>query len=810
MYHVTGTGLTAIILYLLSWFLYRNGFYSQKFHRKIWNTLLALAFICTALAGIFLALQINYKWNIPVIKTILSWHVEFGIATALTGIFHFVWHLKYFKEIFGRSNHEVPEIQEVTVHPGNIGANLFIIGFISSALQLLLLKEIMNISGGYELIAGTFLGSWLTGSAAGSVMAGRSRLTDIRKINLVFSLSPLASIALLLLLARLFLKTGETPSFLVSIIYTFLVLFPFCFVSGFAFVKLINTASSGNNWVPGKSFSIETIGGIAAGIAVSVVGSGRINTYQTLLLVVIMGIAYSLLTFFTRSKTTALLVRITASAISAFIVFSSPDVYFRQALLRGTEITESNDTPYGNITKGVYGGEQNIYYDQRLMTYGDDVAEREENIHYALLQSDNPRNVLLISGRLASCLQELGKYPVRKVVYVERDPALAAIEEIHDSISPVNLVVKNEDALGYITRTSEKFDAALVMLPAPSSLLLNRYYTSGFFRDIKNIMQPDGIFCCSPGINTNYFNQESINLYSSIFNSLKSAFGNVIPVAGNKLYFIASDKELSTAFCDLSSRRQINNIYVGPDYLSDELTAVRSSEVTRLMDQKTLPNTGAFPIASFYFQTFSLSKNLNEKIPAIILLVILFILPMATMKRTNMMMAMSALALAGYEIILLLMLQLTVGNMYQVTGLIVAGIMAGLAAGSGLKLRFRMFGKSWLKALVLITLYLLVFLAVDPILQIRSRFMATAFLVLSGFLPALVTGSLFRILTMPGGRSPAASAVYSADLRGSALGFIVFSGLIIPLCGIRISLLLLPVLIFAGFLSGPAGSRSRI
>ena len=810
MYHVIGTGLTATILYLLSWFFYRNGFYSQKFHRKIWNSLLALAFVCTALAGVFLALQINYKWNIPVIKTILSWHVEFGIATALTGIFHFLWHLKYFKEAIGRSSHEVPEIQQATVHPGNIGANLFMIGFISSSLQLLLLKEIMNISGGYELIAGAFLGSWLTGSAAGSVMAGRSRLADTRKINLVFSVSPLASLALLMLLARLFLKTGETPSFLVSIIYTLLVLFPFCFVSGFTFVKLINAASSGNNYVPGKSFSIETIGGIVAGIAISIVGSGRINTYQTLLLIVIMGVAYTLLTFYTGSKRSALMVRITSALISAIIIFSSPDVYFRQALLRGTDITESTDTPYGNITTGVYGGEQNIYYDQRLVAYGNDVAEREEDIHYALLQSDNPRSVLLISGRLTSCLQEIGKYPVQKVVYVERDPALAAIEETDERTGPADLVIKNEDALGFISGTSERFDAALVLLPAPSSLLLNRYYTSEFFRDVRNVLQPDGIFCCSPGINTNYFNQESINLYSSVFNSLKSAFRNVVAVAGNKLYFIASDKDLSTAFCDLCSRKQINNIYVGPDYLSDELTAARSAEVTRLLNQQTRLNTAAFPIGSFYFQTFSLSKNLDEKIPAIILLVILFILPMATIRRNNMMMAMSALALAGYEMILLLMLQLTVGNMYQVTGLIVAGIMGGLAAGSGMRLRLHIFDKSWLKALVLITLYLLVFLAVDPILGIRSRFLATALLVLSGFLPALVTGSLFRALTMPGGRSLTASVVYSADLRGSALGFIVFSGLIIPLCGIRISLLLLPVLIFAGFLSGLAGSRSRI
>ncbi len=91
MYHVIGTGLITIILYLISYFFSHSlKFYSLQFHRKIWNVILATTFILTALAGIFLALQITYKWNIPVIKTILKWHVELGTGMAFTGIFPFL------------------------------------------------------------------------------------------------------------------------------------------------------------------------------------------------------------------------------------------------------------------------------------------------------------------------------------------------------------------------------------------------------------------------------------------------------------------------------------------------------------------------------------------------------------------------------------------------------------------------------------------------------------------------------------------------------------------------------------------------
>ena len=34
----------------------------------------------------------------------------------------------------------------------------------------------MNITGGYELITGSFLGSWLIGSAIGASIAGKSAL----------------------------------------------------------------------------------------------------------------------------------------------------------------------------------------------------------------------------------------------------------------------------------------------------------------------------------------------------------------------------------------------------------------------------------------------------------------------------------------------------------------------------------------------------------------------------------------------------------------------------------------------------------
>jgi spermidine synthase len=802
MYHVISIGFTAILLYLISYFFYRIGYYSIQLHRKFWNLILAVTFLITAMAGIFMALQINYKWNIPCIKTILKWHVEFGIGMSFAGLFHFLWHMNYFGKIFNNpeGTKVIPEFQNLTT--SGIKVNLFIIGFVSSSVQLLLMRELMNITGGYELITGSFLASWLIGSAIGASIAGKSSLNDIRKINIIFSFSPIISLMLMLSLSRVFLSQGETPSFLVALIYTFLVLISFCMVSGFTFVKLITLAGSVNSFAPGKSFSVETTGGIVSGIVISVLTAGFAGTYKLLLLIILLALAYVFISYYLISPKSQLIGKVIIAVSGIFIIVFSPDILFRQILLPGVKVTETSDTPYGNITKGKYKGEESLYYNQRLLAYKDDVTEREEDIHYAMLQSESPEKVVIISGSLKSHLPEILKYPVKNIIYIERDPALSRYEiPVADTLKG-KVVIVNKDAYRYIRNSSEKFDVIILLIPSPSTLLLNRYYTSEFFSAVKKRLKHEGIFMCSPGQGEDYFNKESLNLYSSVYNSLKTSFKNVKPVVGNKLYFIASDKEISVSFCQLAEKRHIQNIYVSSDFLEDKIIAKKSDEVSVLIDPMIKENRSSFPVACFHSQSYRFSRSANEKIPAIIFLFIIFAMPVAAVKRRNKLMYFSASALAGFEIIILLTLQIVVGNMYQLTGLIIACLMAGLAAGSGSNFSFFKNISLRDKVIPLILFYILFGLAYNYMTELKSSFIAVVVIIISGFLPAYFTGSIFRELTTePDGLSKS-PAIYSADLAGSAFGFIFISAIMIPAFGIRISVFLLSVLVITGILLG--------
>jgi hypothetical protein len=90
----------SLLLYLLTFYLSRRNLIKKSTHRKIWNVLLLLTFLATGLIGLFLAVQLNYDLKLDWFASLLYWHVEFGIGMAAISIFHMLWHLKYWLNIF--------------------------------------------------------------------------------------------------------------------------------------------------------------------------------------------------------------------------------------------------------------------------------------------------------------------------------------------------------------------------------------------------------------------------------------------------------------------------------------------------------------------------------------------------------------------------------------------------------------------------------------------------------------------------------------------------------------------------------------
>jgi hypothetical protein len=102
--------LIIIILYTFTWMLSAKKLIRNLLHRRIWNLVLLVSMLVSALLGIFLILVADFNIGIALPFNILFWHVEAGIALGIVGILHIIWHWRYFAKMI-KSNAKIdPEI----------------------------------------------------------------------------------------------------------------------------------------------------------------------------------------------------------------------------------------------------------------------------------------------------------------------------------------------------------------------------------------------------------------------------------------------------------------------------------------------------------------------------------------------------------------------------------------------------------------------------------------------------------------------------------------------------------------------------
>jgi len=92
--------LVALLIYFGGKFLARKLDISSSKEKKFWNVFLLISFIGSAGTGMVLVFIRDYGWFRAINFNFLFWHVELSIVMTLLGIFHALWHLKYYLSIF--------------------------------------------------------------------------------------------------------------------------------------------------------------------------------------------------------------------------------------------------------------------------------------------------------------------------------------------------------------------------------------------------------------------------------------------------------------------------------------------------------------------------------------------------------------------------------------------------------------------------------------------------------------------------------------------------------------------------------------
>jgi len=90
----------SLLIYFGAKFLARKLEISSYKEKKFWNVSLLISFIGSAGTGMILVFIMDYNWFQSINFNFLFWHVEFSIVMVLLGIFHALWHLKYYLSMF--------------------------------------------------------------------------------------------------------------------------------------------------------------------------------------------------------------------------------------------------------------------------------------------------------------------------------------------------------------------------------------------------------------------------------------------------------------------------------------------------------------------------------------------------------------------------------------------------------------------------------------------------------------------------------------------------------------------------------------
>ncbi len=810
VYPVLPIAIISLILYMLTWLLAHMSVIKKRLHLKIWNVVLLVTFLTTAILGLILAIQVNYKLSIPGIKKMLIWHVDFGIGMTMTGIFHLLWNWLFYAKLFHRSSEKIIPRKDTTSENNTITDTspgflqimpVMALGFCTVITQIVLMREFIAVFNGNELTTGMILTSWMILTAAGAWAgrsSGRQRLTTGSKFFLLLAMGilPIVLVFLLNYLKNIVFVHGIAIGPLSILAGTLVILTPFCIISGYFFSFYIHYCRFHHIQLPvARLYAWESTGSIAGGVVISFILLYFLSNMQILSILLLVMILINLAGVIKENhhnKFKRIIIIILIFLIVPLSFIFKADLFVKQFLYPNQEICYTNETLYGHLTVTHTAGQYNFYENNVLLFTSESFIAHEEKAHYAMVQHKDPRDVLLLSGGITGTIDEILKYKIKSIDYVELNPWLLKTAEMYSDLPDdkrVNTII--DDGRRYVKSGQKTYDVIIMDIPDPQTVQLNRYYTIEFFMELKAIMNKDAVGSLNIPAISNYMNESEIEVNSIIYKSLSSVFDHVLIITGENNYYLFSNHTLNIHIPSLIEEKNIESNYVNSYYLDESSMYERSEYIRGNLKEDAPVNTDFKPVA--YFRTVLQWLNKYDKnnimlYTGLIVLVFVSIL-IIRLHPVNLCMFTAGFSGSTVEIILLIAIQILYGYVYYMISIIITLFMAGLALGVfiGQKV-ISNYSISGMKKLIF-TMMLFLFLTGSILIILKNTSLPVILLqIIIGLLMIIsagITGLIFLYASKLRPDLPSMGAgIYSLDLLGSATGAFLSTIFIIPVLGL--------------------------
>ncbi|HDD35222.1 MAG TPA: hypothetical protein ENF30_00305 [Candidatus Desulfofervidus auxilii] len=715
----------------------------------------------------------------------------------------------------------------------------FIILGISATLgQILLLRELIVLLSGNEIIMGIALASWLLWTALGSFFA---RWIKKEKFSFFFCLSIISvTLPLCILLCRLLkphLGLGEVTSLPEILFSCFLLILPYAFFIGALFTlgcEMLREFSQ--DQIITQVYLGESIGAGIGGILFYFLLCPKFPALKIALYLSLLIATYSW--FYGQRIVKKFKIIGFLNLVFIFVLLLNwqwLEYKSRKWQWQPYTVLASKDSIYGHLT---FLKKQNqiTAYENGLYAFSyPDLATIEHAIHIPLLEHHRPKSVLLIGGGVCGGLTEVLKHPsINNITYVELDPELIKLSRAY---LPIKWALKDkrvkifyEDGRFFVKHTKRKYDVIIIYLGDPVTAQINRFYTKNFFNEVKNILKKDGILCFGVSSAPNIIGLTLADFLRNIYFTLKSVFCDVLALPGEKAYFLASPTKgnLTSNMEVLFKRikeRKIRLKYVREYYLKFDLSPLRIAYFKSLLEEKKITelNTDLKPRCYFYtmvlwgtthFPTIRkmiLKLRHLKLIHCLCFIITLSILIFLCSKRYTYIPLLNAVFITGFteialEIIAFISFQTFYGYVYHELAVLITTFMFGLAFGSLLMqyYAFKNIKRALLgiqAGLAIVCLFFLGIIFEKDILYIPIfiHFIFPLILLFAGILGGMQFLTATRIYLKKGIKKTA-SLFYATDLFGSALGALCISIIFLPILGILESLTILIFLNLSAFI----------
>jgi spermidine synthase len=704
-------------------------------------------------------------------------------------------------------------------------------GFVSFVAQMIILRRLVMVFGGNELVCGAALAGWLGFAGLGRLLgrAIASRTTNLKRfIVIVFFLLAFAIPATTAATYLIRTALGITPQAEVGLLTVFAIaiglMAPRGLLVGAASVLWRDLACELNIYHPIKSRGSLALGTAVGGIAYSLIIIHLLNPLEAgiiigLILIAITGFAVG--SGRMRYGAIALCFVMTAVGASGSFIESG----LAKLQWRGHDLIIEKETALFELAVVADGADRTLYQDGYPIFTLPSPQSYESIANLPIVEHPAPKDIAVIGGGVSGMVAQWGGRGINSATFIRADEEITRLErdEMESDLGnlPEWAQVIHGDARKIFRDglpggcTKSCLDLIIINVGNTNTASRNRFFTTNFFDEARTVLRGDGVIALVlPGMGKPP-RGERVRDVGSIRRSLAESFKNEAIVPLNNLFFFASAEPgaLTSDFMEIK-RRLLASDTSGDYFLSWLLSAEGVENAGKTVEQiklasKNAPlNTDIQPAA---YRLGMTRLDRFERWPFIAALAILLAGSLLIFRRnkselrTTWVLGALGFATMTFEIILLIRYQMETGLLMVNIGYVLAAYSVGVSLGT-------VAVRSWIKAVGADDRVL-----ASAIVFLAAYIFAGIIFMKAGFVPAnlligVLTGWIYCFTTHPlreEGDSFGMSnrLIVNSHNWGAATGTIIMSTIAIPLFGLQGGLMIASTTLIAGLVAVLATRR---